>query len=746
MSASTVNDSKTERHDVPLPGCSSSPLAGYLEALAVLRLVTEQVDRSAKGYFRGRTFHLVSRLDADALTDFFLYQYTPTPILSPWNKVGGFVGNRGKNHPISAILGSSTTRLVPYKEAIKKIDDLKSLPKNDKELKDVKNEFLARLRSRLPAAASAWLEACVVPSPERPYYNPLLGAGGGDGRLDYSITFMKYLIKLIPLKDEPEPASSKVKGRRSSNSLPIEDNRSLLKAALFDTITTELDNDVNMGQFLPGHAGGFNQGPGIEKKKFPANPWDFVLSLEGSLMFTSSISKKGAHGAAGKATIPFTVNASMAGHSSLSSGESNRGELWLPVWGRPVSLRELRSLLREGRSQIGRNPATNGVEFARAVATLGVDRGIDAFERYAYMERRGTSYVALHVGRLEVVHRPGVRLLDQLDPILRKVDRYVRGFGDNAPASLVRARRLMEQAMFRCAQDPSTDSFMEVLLAAGRIERHMCLAARKRSKEKSPKEANPVPKPLSGLSPQWLRLADDGSVEFRVAAGISSLHGSPSRKTGPGPFRHNLEAVDPDKPWQWSEHPPGHTGWKGSNLAERLASTAARRVMEVNRQGIDASPFDGSLRIPAMDAAAFVLGLTDDGLIEDLLWGLTWIDWRKSEAPAWPRPVAHVPVPRQWAMLHLLYAPRAADMPKIRLEPRIPGLLLGGHVDRAVHLARVRLMVDGLVPAEFGPFRNTVDPLRILAGLCIPVRYDSGIHELVLAEGEEAERTADHAA
>ena len=70
---------------VILTGCMPAPLASYLKGLAILRLVTEQKDSAAMGWWADDVFHLESALDRPALIDFFLTGYRPTPIAAPWS-------------------------------------------------------------------------------------------------------------------------------------------------------------------------------------------------------------------------------------------------------------------------------------------------------------------------------------------------------------------------------------------------------------------------------------------------------------------------------------------------------------------------------------------------------------------------------------------------------------------------------------------------------------------------------------
>src|SRR3990170_4150211 len=77
-------------HVHELNGCAPVPLAHYLKALGILRLVSEQADPQARGWWEGERFRLMTQLDEEELLQFFLERYVPTPLASPWNKGSGF--------------------------------------------------------------------------------------------------------------------------------------------------------------------------------------------------------------------------------------------------------------------------------------------------------------------------------------------------------------------------------------------------------------------------------------------------------------------------------------------------------------------------------------------------------------------------------------------------------------------------------------------------------------------------------
>ena len=77
-------------HVHQLDGCAPAPLAHYLKALGILRLVAEQADSGARGWWDEDRFRLATKLTREQLEAFFLHDYQPTPLVSPWNKGAGF--------------------------------------------------------------------------------------------------------------------------------------------------------------------------------------------------------------------------------------------------------------------------------------------------------------------------------------------------------------------------------------------------------------------------------------------------------------------------------------------------------------------------------------------------------------------------------------------------------------------------------------------------------------------------------
>src|SRR5690606_19265872 len=99
--------------EIRLGGCTPEPMAAYLQALGVLRIVAEQKDASATGWWDDDTFVLRSSLDMEALMRFLLEDYAPTPVIAPWNGGSGFFPSDNTSG-IAAIEADESARFASY--------------------------------------------------------------------------------------------------------------------------------------------------------------------------------------------------------------------------------------------------------------------------------------------------------------------------------------------------------------------------------------------------------------------------------------------------------------------------------------------------------------------------------------------------------------------------------------------------------------------------------------------------------
>ena len=487
-----------------LRGCKAEPLLSYLAGLGVVRLATEQLDPEVSAYWQGDHLVIESEFDDSELVEFFVRDYKPTPLIAPWNASGGFQDGRKRfsEEIIGRIELTDSERLSPYRKAIKaarntweKARKYKMIECNvtkdgkvvGKVAKKHKLKFIELCRSTFPDEALSWLDASVILLDDKETYPLILGTGGNLGRMDFSSNFLRCL-KLLGIADDNSDSDDE---EQVCSEVSHEDRvGSLVRNALFDYKRVELDS-VRTGQFDPSGGEVPNSSSG-DRVAFLANPWAFVLAMEGAVVFACAAARKlSSEGQSGnaKASMPFTVDSTAAGYESVSVEENPKGELWVPLWRAPLSYREISYLISEGRSQWGRKQSKSGLDFVRAIATLGVDRSIDQFVRYLISKRRGDSFIATPIGRFEV--SPRVRIESEL---LRQLDLWVDSVrSTNSPPMIKTAVSALERAQFEVARFGGASRLQAVLTSLAEVEQAI---------SRSPKyqESNQNVNPVSGLS------------------------------------------------------------------------------------------------------------------------------------------------------------------------------------------------------------------------------------------------------
>lgn len=710
------------RYEHRLVGCRPEPLASYLKALGVLRLVAEQADPTATGHWEADGFVLQSTLDDGALERFFLADYQPSPILSPWNNSSGF-GPEGAGE-LHAIEASEDPRLEPYRKALVVGRQLLAEAVAEGWAKE---RMLQESRSRLPDGCLAWLDAAAVLTDARAVYPPLLGTGGNDGRLEFSRNFHQRVLDVLGLSL-----------RRGG------DPSAWLTDALFGLELSAGLRGPSPGQFDPGSAGGANSAA-TGSANAVLNPWDWVLLLEGSLLLASGSARRLASSTGGRAAAPFTVDASAGGYASASDAETSRGELWAPLWSRRTGLTELRSLFGEARADWRGGHVSSGLELAKAAASLGVDRGIDAFSRHAFVERFGLSTVAVPVGRVAVAvaGRPAVAPLAQLDGWLDRVRR-----AGNPPAAVSRALRAVDRSSFELTSDGRPDQLLRVLAETARLEE--AVGGSPGFRERA------LLRPLGGLdSRSWLEVInlDSEPPEVRLAACLASLRDRPAGR-GPGLLRLLLRPVRASggSHLEWTEGPPRVDGFGLRVTTSVLADAFARRAVQRGQQGREASEDEqpgvslhavSGLQAPLSDLADLVSGRLDEALLGEVLSALLLLDWRSGPDLARRAPTA---VPPALAVVGPFFAPPAGsprgDGRRLKLdtaalvpEAHWPGALAAGRLQPVLEGALRRLRIAGLQPVPTDAERmaagqSAATAHRLAAALLCRVSATSRRHQL----------------
>ncbi len=476
--------------------------------------------------------------------------------------------------------------------------------------------------------------------------------------------------------------------------------------------------------------------------------------LEGAVALVAGMTRRGEVGRA-RVSSPFWVEAAPAGFSSASELEdSPRGEQWLPLWSSPVRYGELVELIREGRAQVRRGNVTRAGDLVRATARLGLARGIESLQRFAYLERNGQSNLAVSVGRFRVASRPNQALLEEVAPwIDRLIWHAQRTKDNNVPLSLgVVARRAQEALFAVCRHDATPTEWRELLITLGDAE-HFLLRSGK----------NPTRRPLPRLSPRWISAVDDGSEQgrtaLRLALALASQHLPPEDGAAiKGSVRcHFLPLADPDveRPqFRLDERGRAQSDPEcvcvGRNLVAdaialvrrrsiwvRRASERSNQVMRLPLQAVQ------SCEASSEEIAWWLRHDEFDNEILKLTRPLLALDWGQVAK----RPVV-LPVLCQASPdpLHLLF--RLAHLPfdipvktsngkvetevTVRLDPEPLRRLASGDLDGALRVVVRRLSASGLHPVFRRGAGTPIVARRLAASLVFPISREEAARAVTL--------------
>jgi CRISPR-associated protein Csx17 len=718
-------------HVHELRGCAPSPLAHYLKALAILRLISEQTDANARGWWRDEAFCLATRLSGDELIRFFLEEYRPTPVLSPWNAGSGFYfreGKSGEKDPVTRkliktgvrdapteatramemLIASSSPRLAEYRacacaaRTIVRELGFSSAPKDTD-----KPALIAALRSRLARTGVAWLDASVSSLGDEFACAPLLGSGGNDGNEDFSNNFLQRVLSLIADKPGTE----------------------LIRGALFGhTVVGALG--IVAGQFQPGANGGNNAGIGF-KGQPPANAWDYVLAMEGALAFAGSSSRRLETSPAG-ASFPFAVRVDPAGYGSAADKDrdDSRLEVWLPLWNMPSTNGEVRALLAEGRARLERTDAGTTLEFARAVANLGTSRGVVSFERTAFLTRNGNMHYSVPTGRWNAGSMPREDLLTDVEKWVERFHRAAREKGASTSLSAV-ARRIDEAILAVCRTRSQPQRWQELLTALGEGETALL------STPRSAGDAKKGLAPLSLLRPSWLDAANDGTVEFRLAVALAAQSAVFRNSDGEvlGGVRGHWMPLDRSR----ASHHPARFATGASGLATDPDVVCSGRDLERDclallkrRVQLAATLTTRSLGLVGLagcgaslsDVMAFLDRSVDDARVLALARPLMAVRWWSERSPLERPPPT--PPDAAYAILRIVHAGgplrRNGDDVEVRLDTEPLARLIARDVAGAVAVSLRRLRASGLTPKLRVVGADPSRAHRLAASLAFPLR------------------------
>lgn len=694
--------------ELVLKGCRPVPMSSYLKALGLFRILAEQVDAEVRGVWNDSdVFVLHTRCSREEVMEFFLRHYSPSPLFDPWNGGSGFFKkkddrNGARTVPTSAsrtletVMSAGAERLAVAGRVLRMIRDILNVAGIEESLSgDGKKRLITILRNSLPDSALRWLDAVVMMAGDSTGYPALLGSGGNDGNLDFANNFYQRILELFdPGTGDPSPSSE-----------------IWLEGALFGKTVSGLVRKAAIGQFNPGMTGGLNATSGF-KDDSVVNPWEYVLMMEGTLAFSAAASRRFEHGESEKYSYPFTVKPVRAGYGSASGAEDVRAEMWLPLWNAPASYGEISRLFEEGRATVGGRSARDGIDFAMAAASMGIDRGIGSFQRFGFILRNGRSYFATPLGRFEVHFDKKVDLLDEIAPWLD----VLRRKAISKSASVRRASRRLEDRVMDLCATASISSLSRLFISLGAAERSLV----KSGVWKSIRLA-----PLVLRSEKWLEYTYDGTPEYRLAASVASTW---SRETDS--VRFLVEPLKSTGAWlAFDDKAKCRVPWEG-DLNDLLCGIHVRFLNETSKKSVRTCSVDGFVPALPVDVAWFLAGKINTRRMKELLQSLLLLDWRKigGRVP-WDRGSVNgdTAPPGAWILMKLVFMKKSPLGENVPCDAGILKLAMAGRLADAVVLAASRVRSCGFEPLLGVASGGSAVSRRMAAALLFPVSYRDAV-------------------
>jgi CRISPR-associated protein Csx17 len=588
----------------------------------------------------------------------------------------------------------------------------KLLAASDRHFKLLKEELISNCRRLWRGPHAEWLSSAVVLDEEgSPNWPSLLGTGGNDGNLDFTNTFMYQIGELFDLQ--------------SADGKPKTESHRLLQHGLWYEAINNLKS-TPIGQFMPGSAGGFNSSTGISGAPF-INPWDFVMMMEGAILFSARTTRRLSPNETTHASAPFAIRAHATGYGSTGEEKSQRGEQWMPIWSRPSTQSDVSAMFGEARLQLKRNLASRPIEAVRAITRLGTVRGISSFVRFGYLERNGQSTLAVPLGRIEVRSHPFSHLIDDLASWMDRIQ--LRARDSYASSRLKVAERLLSDSVLNAlTKDEQRNS--NPLLWQSVLE--ACVEIESLQRNGTAIDAGPIP----SLNPAWIKAIGDG-VEVRLALALASAAAG---------YTHNGWQIDPIRA-HWLPLKPGrfakfNTSDKrlmndprvvisGRDFISDCTAIIKRRIIESEQSSKRILPLTAFPRCGARldDIAEFIAGTVDDQKVSSLARALMALRWDLLRAEHLPESITSRTISRSkmlpddaWLMLRLVHLPRAmSNGISIPVEPSIVRLLQSNSADRAIEIAIRRLRSAGIRPPLYFGNADQETANRWAAALVFPL-------------------------
>jgi CRISPR-associated protein Csx17 len=553
-------------------------------------------------------------------------------------------------------------------------------------------------------------------------FNPLLGTGGNAGRRDFA-------------KGWKEAVDSLQKPPKGVN------KQGQLRAWLLGNPVSWLLAGLGAGSWFSSANKLYNSGQQPYREE-PLSPWAMAIACEGLPFFAGAPSRRLGARARAQGAFPFICQP--AAPTAPGEAGRDRGEVWAPLWDRPMTLPEVRALFQRGRAEVRGRGANTPAAFAAAIVRRGVDAGISSFLRFSLgrttsentFEPRFEGSIPVRGGNSqEVIFRAQS---DAVERILALVEKLPADRKQGSRWRFVGLRGPVEAALIRLAQTPDEPEAVRALLdatasALDKVDRNRSFREKGISWQPLPLDYLPA---LFG--------DEEPALEARLALALVS---SFPRSCPFTLYRFGVE-------WQHNRFrhptpPPPRWVWGPGELSRNLVRVLSRRTLDWEEDGkkmatTTEEPVRDLFPTSCWDVSQWLHGNVDEYQVERWLWRLALFDWRtvsrdlreklRAGGQAANRLLADGPL-CLFGLLQPLFDHRPlrlAGRDDDLLDPetgartpavarRLIALIQAGQLDAAVDLAASRYAMARTPLAKFDVTWFVRDPHSLLASLLFTV-------------------------
>ncbi len=578
-------------------------------------------------------------------------------------------------------------------------------------------------------------------------FNPLLGSGGNAGRRDFSAGWKQAVDALTAGPNAAGKGRGKKKAAAGIGDAPSPNaRRTELGAFLRGEPLAWLVEKLAAGSWFSEATKLYNSGQSPAREG-QVSPWAMVLACEGLAFLAGGASRRLGARARAVGAFPFVTQPV----APEVAGEAGRvlAEVWTPLWDRPMTLAEIKTLFSRGRAELRGRGAVTPAAFATAIRKRGVDAGVAEFRRFTLgrttsgntFEPRLEARFAIDAGRGAVEAATSLAL-ERAAALIEQRDFPRDG------KRFTGLRGPIERALLNVAAQPHRSeaaiALLDAIVAAlDRIDRNRGFREGKVRWE---------PLPL-----EWLPslFADEQpGLEARLALSLVSGFAGAMPFAA---FRFGVEwgrEENGRREYNWSTKPawfvhskvaPARWVWGPGELAHVLSLTLLRRLLEEGK--LDETPTPrpqgrAPLPVTTRHLHEWLVGDLDESAVVAWLSRLALFDWRQVPQRVRALVCTETAPPRTDGALALLGLMQPlTDRRPLRVQDLSPNDLLSddtgartteaarslvmlmrvGNLDAAFRLASARYAMTGTRLASFDVPWRVRDPERLVAALLFTI-------------------------